>query len=262
MLRKVLCLTVILLGVSVALASAQSVLVMSDFNDMEGWTPASGDWEVDGNRLHQRSSSALMARVDHEIPDETVYEIRFNVRYEDGGYKSEQDLVNQIFHAGFGVHVGLANPLLGVESWGAGESYLLWLNLDTRGQTAEQYPDHFGLRAQVYESQGPVQMDLVTADWVERELGSEKLSIDIPAALRAAGIHLAISDVEPYLGHEIPMRIQVNNRTGTVRVADPTASVWYRLPLDANVLRAGDYLALRTNSLSVSFGDFRIVSAN
>ena len=259
MLRKVMFVTAVLFAVTVGVASSQTVIDMSDFSSLEGWTRAAGDWRVDGNRLHQGSTTALMARIDRAVPHDGVFELRFNARYEDGGYRTLEELRNQILHAGFGVHIGLRNPLLGVESWGAGESYLLWLNLDTRNRTAQEYPEHFGLRAQVYESRSPVNMDLLSAPWVRRELRQPRLSIDLPAVLEAAGIRLTIADVEPYLGQIVPIRIRVNTNTGVVSVADPTAPLWYRIPLDAGVLSRGEYISLRTNSLAASFGNFRVV---
>ncbi len=259
MVRKLLLGTTIFFSIALGVVTAQTVIDVADFSDLGGWTPAAGEWEVDGNRLYQRSTTALMARIDRELPHEGEYELRFNVRYEDGGYRTEEDLRNEIFHAGFGVHVGLSDSLPGVESWGAGQGYLLWLNLDTRERTMENYPQHFGFRAQVYESEGPISMDLMSAPWVEREFGNSTLSIDIVQALAAAGIRFDVADVEPHLNTQIPMRIRVNTNTGTVSIADPTAPLWYRVPLDPDVLSQGEHIAFRTNSLAVSFGNFRVV---
>ncbi len=256
MLRRSLLVIVVFFTVSIAVASGQTVIDVADFDTLEGWRVAAGDWSVDANRLHQSSTTALMARIDREVPQNGAYEIRFNVRYEDGGYRSLEDVRNEILHGGFGVHVGLSNPLLGTVSWGAGEGYLLWLNLDTRPETADRYPDHFGLRAQVYESRSPVNMDLASADWAERELGHSKLSIDLPSV---AGVQVRLADVEPHLREIVPMRIRVNPNTGMVSVADPTAPLWYRIPLDPDVLSRGEYMALRTNSVAASFGNFRVV---
>ncbi len=239
--------------------SAQTVVDASNFTSMDGWHVASGEWDVDGARLYQRSTTSLMSRIDRQVPQEGVYEIRFNVRYEDGGFGTVEDLEHQRFHAGFGVHVGLRDPLLERQSWGAGDGYLLWLNLDTRPATLEDYPDHSGFRAQVYRSESPVSMDLLSEPWVSQVFGQSTLSIDLFQALQAAGITLTVADVEPFLGEILPIRIRVDTNTGEVSVADPTAPVRYRIPLDPEVLRRGEYISLRTNSLAASFGNFRVV---
>ena len=262
MIRKLCLLLVFTAGIAVASGFGQTIVDISRFNDMEGWTTASGDWTVSGNRLHQRSTSALMARVDRRVPTDSEYEIRFNVRYEDGGFRNQEALEAGQLHAGFGVHVGLSNPLLGTESWGAGEGYLLWLNLDTRDQTAENFPFHHGLRAQVYESHSPVNMDLLRTDWAGRALGDDRVSIDVEAAFARAGGQMRLADVQNHLDEALPMRIRVNPVSGTVRVADPTSSDWFLLPLDASKLRNGEYVAFRTNSLAVSFGNFRVVEVD
>lgn len=239
--------------------SAQSVIDASNFTTLDGWHVASGQWEVDGARLYQRSTTSLMSRIDREVPQEGVYEIRFNVRYEDGGFRTVQDIEQQRFHAGFGVHVGLRDPLLGRESWGAGDGYLLWLNLDTRPATFTDFPNHAGFRAQVYRSESPVSMDLLSEPWISRVFGQSTLSIDLIQAMEAAGIAITVADVEPYLDQILPIRIRVNTNTGEVSIADPTAPIRYRLPLDPLVLRRGEYISLRTNSLAASFGNFRVV---
>lgn len=259
MIRRLCLLLVLFTAISVAAAFGQTIVDVTSFDDMEGWTVASGDWTASGNRLYQRSTSALMARIDREVPAEGEYEIRFNVRYEDGAYRDQAALAAGQLHGGFGVHVGLSDPLLGTQSWGAGESYLLWMNLDTRSETASDFPVHYGLRAQVYESHSPTNMDLLRAGWAQRALGDERVSIDVEAAYAQAGGQMELADLEGHLSEELPMRIRVNPVSGVVRIADPTGSGWFELPLDASTLRDGNYLALRTNSLSVSFGNFRIV---
>lgn len=258
MVRKIFWVLVLAAGISVATGFAQTVVDITDFEDMEGWTVAAGDWSVSDNRLHQQDTNALMARVDREVPAEGEYEIRFNVRYEDGAYASEEDLANDILHGGFGVHLGLNDPLLGTESWGAGEGYLLWLNVDTREETADEHPLHYGIRAQVYESNGPVDMDLVSADWAEETVGTEEVSLDLPAVYAEAGSSMNMEDLENNLSEALTMRIRVNPVNGTVRVADPAGSGWLAIPLDASKLREGDYVSLRTNSVAASFGNFGI----
>lgn len=258
MIRKVCLLLLFASAVSVATGFGQSAVDIADFEDMEGWTVAAGDWSVSENRMHQEDTNALMARVDREVPAEGEYEIRFTVQYEGGGYASEEDLANEILHGGFGVHVGMSDPLLETESWGAGEGYLLWLNLDTREQTAEDHPLHHGLRAQVYESNGPVDMDLLRADWAERVVGNERVSLDVPAAYEEIGGTMEIADLADELSEPYTIRIRVNPESGVVRLDDPTGSGWLAMPLDADKLQEGDYVSLRTNSLAASFGSFGI----
>ena len=258
MIRKLCVLLVLTAGISVATGFSQTVVDITDFEDMDGWTIGAGDWSVSENRMYQESTSALMARVDREVPADGEYEVRFTIRYEGGGYDSEEDLANEILHGGFGVHVGMHDPLLGAKSWGVGEGYLLWLNLDTRDRTANNYSIHHGLRAQVYESAGPVEMDLLRADWAERVVGNERVSLDVPAAYEQIGGTMEIAELAEELSEPYTMRLRVNPVSGVVRVDDPTGSGWLAIPLDASKLREGDYVSLRTNSLAVSFGNFGI----
>jgi hypothetical protein len=174
-----------------------------------------------------------------------------------------EDFENGIYHAGFGIHLGVENPALGRASWGAGESYLLWLNLDTRPATRRNSPEHYGFRAQVYESTSNTAMTLARDSAIRRDPAISRVtvddyvSIDILGALRAWGVDLSIDDLGRYLNEEVPVNIRVNTRTGRIGVLDPTAPVRFYFNVDPSVL-AGNYVSLRTNSLAASYNYFTV----
>lgn len=231
-------------------AAAQQIIEQDDFASMNGWTPASGSWSVAGNQLMQTSTTATMARIDHALNQSGVYEISFTVQYAGGGYATQEDLANNSLHAGFGIHIAVDKPALGLRSWGNGTSYLLWLNLDTRPSTAKNYPEHFGFRAQVYRSTGNTQMSLVP-----------QLNVDIPAALG-----VSIQDLMSYVENNgllysrVPIRIDVNTNTGLIMVQDPTSpTTWFYFNLPASTLK-GSYISFRTNSMAVNFQNFEVTA--
>lgn len=230
-------------------AVSAQVIIDDDFEStatFNEWTRGWGDWDIRGGRLIQRDTDTGLARIDRMVRQSGELEYSFNVRYEAGGFQSQADLRNQQLHAGFGIHVGVENPPLRRVAWGAGRSYLLWLNLDTRSETMRGAREHFGFRGQVYQSANNASMSLTP------------LNVDIQAELRNIGINLDIADLEQFLVGSIPMKIRVNYDTGRIMVQDPTApSTWFFFDVDPAVLR-GDYVSLRTNSLAVSFGDFSV----
>jgi len=232
-------------------ASAQ-VIVQDDFYTLGEWVPGYGEWGIRGGRLVQRDTNTGLARIDRMVaPDGYVttgeFEISFKVRYEAGGFESQAALLATQLHAGFGIHVGVENPPLGRVAWGAGNSYLLWLNLDTRTDTAMNARQHLGFRAQVYESTKNSEMALVDA-----------LNVDILAALNAYGYNVGLEDLEGFIQAPAEIRIRVNMSTGRIMVMDPTnPTLWFYFDVKPSVLR-GNYVSLRTNSLAVSFSDFEI----
>ncbi len=238
------------------LASAQSV--NDDFASMRGYTVGAGDWVARGGRLVQQDADALMARVDRRVVQSGEYELEFTVRYVGGGYESMADLENMELHGGFGIHLGVEDPKLGRESWGNGESYLLWLNLDTRRETMENYPEHYGFRAQVYESKSATNMALASDPRLARDpvlsmyAEGDMMSLDIVAALEALGVNVTLAAAEQFLYMDVPVNIKVNTRTGRIGVLDPTAPIRFYFDVDPSVLR-GDYVSLRTNSLAANF---------
>ncbi len=225
--------------------SAQSI-VDDDFESLGEWVPGHGEWGIRGGMLVQRNTRTGLARIDRPVAQEGEVEISFQVRYEAGGFRDQEALRNQQVHGGFGIHVGVDDAPLRRVAWGAGQSYLLWLNLDTRRETRENAPEHFGFRGQVYESRGHTSMNVT--EW----------NVDIQAELAEAGIQLDVADLDQFLGTLVPIRIRVNYNTGRIMVNDPTApNIWFYFDVDPNVLQ-GQYVSLRTNSLAVSFADFRV----
>lgn len=251
---------VLLLAVSMVVV-AQSV--NDDFSSMRNWTAGSGDWTVRGGRLVQQSTTAPLARIDRRVAQNQPYEIEFTIRYVDGGYANQADFENGIYHAGFGIHLGVDNPATGRASWGAGNSYLLWLNLDTRDSTRRSSPEHYGFRAQVYRSTSNTRMALVQDAALSRDpdlrrvVVGDYMSIDIVAALRAWGVDVTIDDLALALDVDVPINIRVNPQTGEIGVLDPTAPVRFWFQLDPAVLR-GNFVSLRTNKLAASFDYFTV----
>jgi len=238
-------LTVIILTLFAAAgAFASDPLGPGQVDDPNEWIPAAGSWRAVGNALVQTDTGELLARADREAPHAGVYELEFNVRYQDGGYRSLEAARQGEFHGGFGIHIGADEVPLGSRTWGAGESYLLWLNLDTRSRTAIEYPEHYGMRAQVYRSESSTEMELVE-------------NVDI-----AEMLGLSVADLEPFLHMDVPVRLRVDNRSGEVRVYDPTMpNVYAWLELEPGTLN-GRYISLRTNSLSAGFSNMQARPAN
>ena len=235
------------------LALSAQTIVDDSFESLGDWVPGYGDWGIRGGMLVQRDTDTGLARIDRPVPQANEIEISFMVRYQAGGFEDQAALRRGYLHAGFGIQVGVENPPLRRVAWGAGSSYLLWLNLDTRPETLADASRHFGFRGQVYESESNSVMDLAT----DTKYGVE-LNADIVAALANVGITLGISDIGQYLDMLVPIRIRINYNTGVVMVMDPTnPSLWLSFDVDPAVL-AGNYVSLRTNSLAVSFSDFTV----
>jgi len=250
-MKKVALIFAALLLLLPLMVSAQ-VIVDDDFSTLGEWVPGYGEWGIRGGMLVQRDTDTGLARIDRMVAPPGVvpsgeFEIAFKVRYEAGGFESQAALLAQQLHGGFGIHVGVENPPLGRVAWGAGNSYLLWLNLDTRVETAMDAQEYLGFRAQVYESVKNSEMALAPGS-----------NIDIIAALNAAGISLALEDLAAFTTSPVQIKIRVNVDTGRITVMDPTnPTLWFYFDVDRRVLR-GDYISLRTNNLAVSFSDFTI----
>jgi hypothetical protein len=244
-MKKVAVIFAALLMLLPLVVSAQSI-VDDGFESLGEWVPGHGEWGIRGGMLIQRDTRTGLARIDRQVPQEGEIEISFQVRYEAGGFRDENALRNQQLHGGFGIHVGVDNAPLRRVAWGAGESYLLWLNLDTRQETRANAPEHFGFRGQVYESTSHTVMNVTP--W----------NVDIQAELAEAGINLSIEDLDQFIGTLVPIRIRVNYNSGRIMVNDPTApTIWFYFDVEPAVLRGG-YMSLRTNSLALSFSDFRV----
>ena len=259
-MKRTTLLTALVVTLAVVLPAQQ---VSDDFGSIRGWTAGAGDWAVRGGRLIQLDSAEPLARADRQVRQNRPYELEFTVRYIEGGYRDADDLADGVFHAGFGIHIGVENPALRGRSWGAGESYLLWLNLDTRPDTRRNHPQHYGFRAQVYRSDSNTSMALLRDPSLRRdpELGNyvveDYMSIDIIEALRAWGVDFSIQDIGRFLNRDVTINVRVDPRSGRVGVLDPTAPVRFYFSVDPEILR-GDYLSLRSNGLALSYDYFTV----
>ncbi len=181
-----------------------------------------GDWKLMGSRLYQRDDSkgALVAHL--AVPQEGVMVYNFNVRYEGGAVADGQ--------GGFGIHIFVDDPSDIKNSWGDGESILLWMNYDAH-PVLKEIPA--GLSAEVYHSKNNSIMDLAGA----YDLNSWS--------------SLLTADAEDVI---IPVKLTVNGKTGEAWIQSPLdSSVRYSFNLGKKNLK-GDYVSLRTNGMAVSFG--------
>ena len=185
---------------------------------------ASGNWGFIGSRLYQNDQNARLAKVNLSVPQSSTMVYDFNVRYEGGAEDG---------HGGFGIHI-FADGAFNSASWGAGRSYLLWLNYD-QAPISRDIPR--GLSAQVYRSITNSRMDLV-----------HSISLNQYLPLLTAE-NLALT---------IPFRITANGNTGEIRVYDPTdpeQNDYYYFFIDSrDIPIRGNWAALRTNGIKLSFG--------
>ena len=184
----------------------------------------SGRWAVSGQRLYQNDETARLAKVNIRVPQQGAMIYEFDARYEGGAEDG---------HGGFGLHIFVDAAYDNV-SWGAGTSYLLWLNYD-ENPLNKDIPA--GLSAQVYRSRTNSVMDLV---------GSFDLN--------------AYDDLLTYenLSKPVPFKIIANGNTGEVQVYDPTLTdgTYYVIDLDRRDLPLrGNWVVLRTNGIKLSFSD-------
>lgn len=186
----------------------------------DGFKFAYGQWDMENNRLVQKDLDAGMARVDIPYPQKGKVVYSFNVKYLDGGTEDQ--------HAGFGIHIFVGNPPKG-KAWGDDKSYLIWLNYDASPKGISK-----GLSAQVYKSLSNSKMELV-ADYDLNQFAS---------LLTAANKDVVI-----------PVRMEVDGQTGDVKILDPFRKNWvYKFNLGNKEPLTGNYVSLRTNSGSFSFG--------
>jgi hypothetical protein len=187
------------------------------------YTFGPGSWRFIGPRLYQNDAAARLAKVNFKAPQSGPMLYEFNVRYE-GGVEDG--------HGGVGIHVFVDN-VMNRASWGAGKSWLLWLNYDLK-PLSKTIP--VGLSAQVYRSITNSQMELVNS--------------------------IPLTEYEPYLTYEnlanpITFRIIVNGNTGEVRIYDPTDpnnERYFYLFIDKRYLPLkGNYVVVRTNGIKLSF---------
>jgi len=185
--------------------------------------PISGQWSEKDGRLYQNDEKARLAKVNIPVVQNSpamIYE--FDARYEGGAEDG---------HGGFGVHL-FVDAAFGRESWGAGHSYLLWLNYDETPQNKNIQP---GLSAQIYRSYSNSRMELV-----------ESFDLNKYAPLLT----------EENLANPVHFKIIVDARTGEIRIYNPVDDnlTYYTLNMDRRVLPIkGDWVVLRTNGMRMSF---------
>ncbi len=182
--------------------------------------PTYGDWDLSGSRLYQNDLKAGMAKANLPLKQQDTVTYKFNVKYVDG---LEDGM------GGFGIHVFVDKPAAG-KAYGEGNSYLLWVNYD-ESPASPGIPE--GLSAQIYKSTSYTNMNLVKA--------------------------VSLKGIEPmlsrYIDKPLPVKMEINSRTGMGRVYDPfNESRYFTFSLGNNAPVSGNYVTLRTNSLGVSFG--------
>ncbi len=220
-MKRVMIVSLLLALAFVVSVSAQTIAINVPNGSV---TPSYGSWVGMNGRLYQNDVNNPLAKVNFKIPQSGTMEYDFNVRYQGGGFEDMK--------GGFGIQIFVDNAFNG-KSWGDGQSYLLWLNYD-------QHPTYggAGFRAQVYKSTSATHMTLVPGYDIALN----------PSVLTRSNV-----------SQIVPVKIIVNGNTGDVKVYDPTKSTPYyyefKLPTAPG---SGQYAALRTNSLSVSFGDMKV----
>ena len=197
------------------------------------WTPVSGTWKVINGRLTQTNVRETMAMITIPVDQDGVMLYEFDLKYVRGG---EDD------YAGFGIHI-CTNIPTNKRSWGNGRSTLGWITWDPK-----QYGSP-GAFIQVYKSTGITSMGLDTRIFS----GSDPL--------RYGGILPVGKDYlrYEYLNYTVPVKIQINTRTGRGRFYDPFNPDRYYYSFDLGApIRPGGYLTLRMNSISLSIDNVRV----
>ena len=200
---------------------ASGVFVYAQANLPE-YYPVSGSWSVKDGRLYQTDQNARIARVNIPAPQNSdIMAYEFDVRYEGGAEDG---------HAGLGMHV-FVDSAHHREAWGAGKSFLLWLNYDEKPVTSG-IPA--GFSAQIYQSLSNTEMRLIR-------------SIDLNDFFSPM--------TEDDLDLIWPVKIVIYSNTGEIRVYDPIdPDLFYSMNLDRSVLPLrGEWVILRTNGLNASF---------
>jgi len=182
---------------------------------------ASGSWNFSGPRLYQNDARARLAKVNFNVPQKGSMVYEFNAIYEGGAEDG---------HGGFGIHIFVDKPY-NFASWGAGKSWLLWLNYD-EAPLSKDIPK--GLSGQIYRSITNSRMELVES--------------------------ISLKEYEQYLTDEnlsspVSFKITANGDTGEIRIYDPTdPDVYFSFSVDKRDLPLkGDWVSLRTNGIKLSF---------
>jgi hypothetical protein len=181
----------------------------------------SGNWAITGNRLYQNDAAARLAKMNIRVPQSEPMLYEFDARYE-GGAEDGQ--------GGFGLHI-FVDSAYNSASWGAGNSYLLWLNYDEKPVSKGI---HKGLSAQIYRSYTNSRMDLVQ-------------SFDLN--------HYADQLTDENLAYPVHFKIYADPNSGEIRVYDPTEpDSYYVLNVNRRDLPLkGNWVVLRTNGMRMSF---------
>ncbi|MDA3958043.1 hypothetical protein [Oceanispirochaeta sp.] len=195
------------------------VLSASVFADSMKVKTTYGDWKMSSNQLTQTNLNAGMAKANIYAPQSGTMVYEFKAKYMDGLDDGK---------GGFGIHVFVDKPAAG-KAWGEGKSYLLWVNYDKKPVNSTT-PE--GLSAQIYKSESNSRMNLVQS--------------------------ISLKSVEPmlakYLNYTLPVKIVIDGKSGMAKVYDPfKADYYYQFPLSSDTPLKGNYVSLRTNSLSVAF---------
>jgi len=184
--------------------------------------PISGKWSEKDGRLYQNDEKARLAKVNIPVVQDSpsmIYE--FDARYEGGAEDG---------HGGFGLHL-FVDAAHSRESWGAGHSYLIWLNYDEKPGNKTIQP---GLSAQIYRSYSNSWMELIE-------------SFDLN---KYAGLLTDENLAEPVF-----FKIIADANTGEIQIYDPTEEgSYYALNMDKKYLPIkGNWVVLRTNGIKMSF---------
>ncbi|MDC7234178.1 MAG: hypothetical protein PQJ58_13165 [Spirochaetales bacterium] len=177
-----------------------------------------GDWEISSSRLKSDADSS-MAKLNIYVPQENTMVYEFNASYA-GGLSDG--------HGGFGLHVFVDKPAK-AKAWGEGDSYLLWINYD---ENPVDNGTPKGLSAQIYKSESNSRMELVQ-------------SVSLAAIEKL---------VYNNMDKKLPIKLVIDGNSGMAKVYDPfKADYAYTFPLTSDTPMKGDYVSVRTNSLSVAF---------
>ena len=182
-----------------------------------------GGWGFTGPRLYQNDEKAELAKVNFRVLQSGRMIYEFDARYEGGAEDG---------HGGFGLHI-FADSAYNAASWGAGKSYLFWLNYD-EAPASKDIPR--GLSGQIYRSISNSRMELV-----------ESIPLN--------QYHRFLTDEN--LAASIPFKIEANGNTGEIRIYDPTdpdEKEYFLFTVDSGELPLkGDWVVLRTNGMKLSF---------
>ena len=227
-MKRTFVLIVILLCISSLFSFAQSEIIATNFSspELSDAVEASGKWHVEDGSLVQEDTEEAMAIWSYPVKQKGIMLYQFDLKYIDGG---EDDF------AGFGLHIGVDKPAK-KRSWGNGKSVLLWLTYD---------PDQYGspgFFAQIYTSNANSKMGLNPEIHNSRNPLKDGDEYPIPE------LYLK----EEYIESTIPVKMIIDLNTGIGKLYDPLDSSYYYSFYIGQENIEGDYVSLRTNSLSVA----------